>query len=49
MKKQNNNKTIQVKVVFTEGYEERFTKAILKIYTKRLQKEEKQNREVQSA
>lgn len=32
-------KQIKVSVTFTDGYEERFTQAILKIYAKRLQKE----------
>lgn len=31
-------KQIKVSVTFTEGYEERFTQAILKIYEKRMQK-----------
>lgn len=39
MKKQ---KSIKVNVVFTEGYEQRFTKAILKIYEKRVREEKKQ-------
>ena len=44
MKKSKNIQEIQVKITFTKGYEERFTKAILKMYTKRLQREEKQQR-----
>ena len=33
---------IQVQVEFTEGYEQRFTAAILKIYSNRLRKAEKE-------
>lgn len=33
---------IQVEVEFTEGYEQRFTAAILKIYENRLRKAEKE-------
>lgn len=44
MKQQKNKPQIEVKVIFTDGYEERFTKAILKIYAKRLQREEKQQK-----
>lgn len=44
MKQQKNRPKIEVKVTFTEGYEERFTKAILKIYAKRIQREEKQQK-----
>ena len=33
---------IRVEVEFTEGYQERFTKAILKIYENRLKKAEKE-------
>lgn len=32
---------IPVEVEFTEGYEERFTAAIMKIYEKRIRQEEK--------
>lgn len=40
MKKQKGKPSIAVKVTFTEGYEKRFTKAILKIYSRRIQAEE---------
>lgn len=42
--KQQKNRKIEVEIVFTDGYEQRFTKAILKIYEKRMQKEERQQR-----
>lgn len=32
-------KKVPIEVEFTEGYQERFTKAILKIYEKRLKEE----------
>lgn len=42
MKKQKNNE-IPIEVEFTEGYQERFTKAILKIHEKRLHNAETKN------
>lgn len=46
MREQKNNQpSIGVKLTLTEGYEQRFTKAILKIYEKRIQKENKQQKE----
>ena len=42
MSKEKKPNKIPVIVTYTEGYEERFTKAILKIYADRLRKEEKQ-------
>lgn len=44
MKKTETKKTIQVKITFTEGYEERFTKEILKIFAKRMQRENEKQR-----
>ena len=44
MKESKDKRTIPVKITFTDGYKERFTKAILKIYARRLQKEELQER-----
>ncbi len=41
MKKPKEKPKINVNITFTEGYEERFTKAVLKIYANRQQKEEK--------
>ncbi len=41
MKKTRDKPAVSVKVTFTEGYEQRFTKAILKIYAKRMEKQEK--------
>ena len=46
VKKSKNTQEVQVKITFTKGYEERFTMAILKMYTKRLRREEKQQRAV---
>lgn len=42
MRKPKNKPEIQVEVEFTEGYEQRFTAAILKIYSNRLRKAEKE-------
>ena len=42
MKKNRENKKITVNVTFTEGYEKRFTQAILKIYENRVKLEQKQ-------
>lgn len=36
---------VEVVVEFTEGYEQRFTKAILKIYENRLRKQEQQEKD----
>ena len=44
MKRPKNKQTVPVKITFTDGYRERFTKAVLKIYAKRLQKDENQER-----
>lgn len=44
MKKPKEKQIVPIKITFTEGYEERFTKAVLKIYASRLQKEEKQQK-----
>lgn len=35
--------TVPIEVEFTEGYKERFTKAILKIYEKRKREKQKEN------
>lgn len=40
-------KKISVEVTFTEGYDERFTKAILKIYDNRLRKEESRKKKIE--
>ena len=40
MAKKKERAKIQVEVEFTEGYEQRFTAAILKIYSNRLRKAE---------
>lgn len=45
MKKAKDRPTVQVEVTFTDGYEERFTQALLKIFSKRLQKENEKQRE----
>ena len=48
-------KKIPVEVEFTEGYQERFTAAVLKIYAKRVREQEiedikeNQNREIYSS
>lgn len=42
MTKKKERAPIQVEVEFTEGYEQRFTAAILKIYSDRLRKAEKE-------
>lgn len=39
MRKVKEKRKIRVEVEFTEGYQERFTREILKIYEKRLKKE----------
>lgn len=41
MNKTKDKPTVPVKVTFTEGYEKRFTEAILKIYAKRMKEQEK--------
>lgn len=43
MRKNKEKPKILVKVEFTEGYQERFTKAVLKIYAKRIDGQEEQN------
>ena len=42
MAKKKERAQIQVEVEFTEGYEQRFTAAILKIYSNRMRKAEKE-------
>lgn len=44
MKRKEKRAQIQIEVEYTEGYEQRFTAAILKIYSKRLREE--QEREI---
>lgn len=44
MKKTEIKPKVQVKITFTDGYEERFTRAILKIFAKRIQKENEKQR-----
>ncbi len=39
MKKNTNTTKIPIEIKFTEGYQERFTNAILKIYEKRARQE----------
>ena len=40
MKKKKERAQIPIEVEYTEGYEQRFTAAILKIYSKRLREEQ---------
>ncbi len=42
--KKKEDKTVQVKITFTDGYERRFTQAVLKIFAKRLQKSKEKQR-----
>lgn len=45
----NKDKTILVEVEFSDGYQERFTNAIMKIYEKRIRKGEPLQRDDKSA
>ncbi len=42
--KKKEGKTVQVKITFTDGYEKRFTQAVLKIFAKRMKKSEEKQR-----
>ena len=42
--KKKEDKTVQVKITFTDGYERRFTQAVLKIFAKRLHKSKEKQR-----
>lgn len=42
--KKKEDKTVQVKITFTDGYEKRFTQAVLKIFAKRLKKSKEKQR-----
>lgn len=44
MKRAKERPPVEVEVTFTDGYEERFTQAVLKILAKRLQKENEKQR-----